>query len=186
MIDSFVAFDFETSNGKNPCSIGIAEFKDGKLIDEYYSLIKPKDLYFNPYAQAVHGIQVEEVLNEREFPEVWKDIAHFFINKKVVAHNYQFDMGVLNHCFKLYSLPKIDFNIDCTLKLSRRYLDLPNYKLSSVASHFNIKQDNYHNAMEDALVCGKIYYQLYVGNYVPLKRGKQKSIQHKNQMNLFH
>ena len=32
MIDNFVAFDFETANGKNPCSIGIAEFENGVLI----------------------------------------------------------------------------------------------------------------------------------------------------------
>ncbi len=44
MINNFVAFDFETANGKNPCSIGIVEFENGKVINEYYSLIKPKEL----------------------------------------------------------------------------------------------------------------------------------------------
>ncbi len=53
MIKNFVSLDFETANGKNPCSIGIVEFSDGKIINEYYSLIKPNELYFNPFAKRI-------------------------------------------------------------------------------------------------------------------------------------
>ncbi len=40
MIENYVAFDFETASGKNPCSIGIVEFNRGKVVDEYYSFIE--------------------------------------------------------------------------------------------------------------------------------------------------
>jgi len=43
MINNFVAFDFEAKNGKNPCSIGIVEFENGEVINEYYSLINQKN-----------------------------------------------------------------------------------------------------------------------------------------------
>jgi len=39
-------------------------------------------------------------------------------------------------------------------------LNLNSYKLSSLASYYSIKQENYHNALEDAFVCGKIFANL--------------------------
>ena len=43
-------------------------------------------------------------------------------------------------------------------KLSKIKLD--NYKLSTIANHFNIEQKNYHNALDDAFVCGKVFNYL--------------------------
>ena len=175
MKENFIAFDFETSNGKNPCSIGIAEFEDGEVINEYYSLIKPKDLKFNPFAQRVHGISLRDVINEREFPDIWGEIYHFFKGRKLVAHNYSFDLSVLNYSLDIYSLPKVNFEIDCSLKLSRRYLDIENHKLSTVASHFKIEQNNYHNALEDAIICGKVYHKLITGDYKVINRRRNNN-----------
>lgn len=170
MIENFIAFDFETANGKNPCSIGIAEFENGVLVNEYYSLIRPKELKFNPFAQRIHGITIEDVINEREFPDIWGEIYPFFLNRKVVAHNSGFDLSVLNHCLDTYSLPKINFDIDCSLRLSRRLLDIENHKLSTVARYFEIEQNNYHNALEDAIVCGEVYCKLITGDFEVIKR----------------
>lgn len=161
MIKNFVAFDFETANGKNPCSIGIVEFENGKAINEYYSLIKPKELIFNPFASRIHGIGISDVINEREFVDVWADISHFFDNKIVVAHNYSFDISVLNHSLEIYGIKKPTYEVYCTLKLSRSYLQLKNHKLNSVAKFFKISQNNYHNALEDALVCGKVFFNFF-------------------------
>ncbi|MCG8720895.1 hypothetical protein G1K82_07965 [Tenacibaculum finnmarkense] len=174
--ENFIAFDFETANGKNPCSIGIAEFEKGVLINQYYSLIRPKELKFNFFTQRIHGITIEDVINEREFPDVWGDIYHFFKDRKIVAHNYGFDLSVLNHSLETYSLPKMDFDIDCSLRLSRQYLDVENHKLSTLANHFEIEQEDYHNALEDAIVCGKVYHKLITGNYPIIKRTRTRNI----------
>lgn len=172
MIENFVALDFETSNGNNPCSIGIAEFEKGKVINQYYSLIKPKDLKFNPFAQRVHGISLNDVINEREFPEIWKEIKHLLDDRLIVAHSYGTEKAVLNNCFEIYNILKPDLRFDCTLKLSRRYLELDNHKLSTVARYFDIKQNNYHNALEDAIVCGKVFQRLITSDYQVVKRNK--------------
>jgi len=171
MINNFVAFDFETANGKNPCSIGIVEFENGKVINKYYSLIKPRELVFNPYASRIHGIGISDVVNEREFVDVWNDIKHFFDNKIIVAHNYSFDISVLNYSLEIYGIEAPVYEVHCTLKLSRSYLNIVNHKLSSVASFFKINQNNYHNALEDAFVCGKIFLNLmdYAKNHKEFK-----------------
>jgi len=187
MINNFVAFDFETANGKNPCSIGIVEFENGKVINEYYSLIKPKELVFNPYASRIHGIGILDVINEREFVDVWKDISRFFDNKIIIAHNYSFDISVLNHSLEIYGIDKPIYEVYCTLGLSRSYLKIDNHKLSTVAKFFKISQDNYHNALEDALVCGKIFLNLmnYAKNGNELKMDKFLSVSQKKVNKLF-
>ena len=86
MLDSFIALDFETSFGHIPCSIGIVEFKNGEPISEYYSLIKPINLKFNPINSRINGIYLEDVQNEREFCEIWNEIERFFHNQNIIAH----------------------------------------------------------------------------------------------------
>ena len=185
MIKNFVAFDFETANGKNPCSIGIVEFEDGVIINEYYSLIKPKELVFNPYASKIHGICIHDVINEREFVDVWKDIKHFFDNKIVVAHNHSFDISVLNYSLEIYEIKKPIYEVYCTLELSRTYLNIDNHKLSTVAKFFKIDQNNYHNALEDAFVCGKVFLNLmnYAKDHKELEINHFQSVLSKKKMN---
>lgn len=161
MKNNFVAFDFETSYGHIPCSIGIIEFVDGEVVNEYYSLIKPIDLKFNPINSRINGIYLEDVFEEREFDEIWKDIECFFIDRVVVSHNSSTDISVLEKTLDYYKIHKPDFESFCTLNIAKRVLNIENYKLSTLAKYFDIQQNNYHNALEDAFVCGKIFFQLY-------------------------
>ena len=78
MITTFTSLDFETSYGHIPCSIGIVEFVDGKVISEYSSLIKPINLQFSPINSRINGISLDDVENEREFDEIWNEIQHYF------------------------------------------------------------------------------------------------------------
>lgn len=160
MIENYIAFDFETASGKNPCSIGIVEFFRGEVVNEYYSLINPKIDKFNPFTTRIHGIKESDVINEREFNEIWSEINHFFDNKTIIAHNSSFDISVLNYSLERYNLSKPVNNCYCTLRLSRQLLELENYKLNTVAKYYSIQQNNYHNALEDAFVCGKIFANL--------------------------
>ena len=166
MKNNFVAIDFETSCGHIPCSIGLVEFIDGKVVNEYYTLIKPIDLKFNPVNSRINGIYLEDVFNEREFDEIWEEIEHFFIDRVVVAHNLSFDISVLEKTLNHYKIHKPDYETYCTLSISQSILDVENHKLSTLANHFEIKQENYHNALEDAFVCGKIFIEMFYDNNV--------------------
>lgn len=159
MVTSFISLDFETSYGHIPCSIGIVEFVNGKIISEYYSLIKPIDLQFSPINSSINGIRLSDVKNEREFNEIWNDIKHYFDNKNIVAHNASTDISILEKTLEYYNLPSPTYKAFCTLQISRSHLKLENYKLSTVANHFNIVQKNYHNALDDAYVCGHLFSQ---------------------------
>jgi DNA polymerase III subunit epsilon len=160
MKNNFVAIDFETSFGHIPCSIGIVEFVNGEIRSEYYSLIRPIDLKFNPYNSKINGIYLEDVFEEREFCDIWPEIEHFFNDRVIVAHNISTDINVLEKTLDYYRIHKPNYTVYCTLEMSRCLIELNNHKLSTLATHFRIPQNNYHNALEDAYVCGKLFFEL--------------------------
>ena len=171
MIGRYTAFDFETASGKNPCSIG-------KVIDSYYSLINPEIERFNPYTIRIHGITEEDVILQPNFKEIWGEIRHYFENSTIVAHNSSFDMSVLIYSLNRYNIIKPEHTCFCTLRISRQFLDLNDYKLTTVAHYYNIIQNNHHNALEDAKICGELFYKLLqdVNDFESFKKANNYSL----------
>ena len=68
----FVALDFETANidPASACSVGIVTIKNNIVVDEYYSLIKPKKMIFDSSNIQVNGITPAMVEDAAEFSEV--------------------------------------------------------------------------------------------------------------------
>ena len=71
----FVAIDFETANFEQSsiCSMGIVIVKDGELVDNFYSLVRPIPNYYNEKCSSVNGMCYDDTCAEREFPEVWAE-----------------------------------------------------------------------------------------------------------------
>ena len=71
----FVAIDFETANFEQSsiCSMGIVIVKDGELVDNFYSLVRPIPNYYNETCSSVNGICYDDTCAEREFPKVWAE-----------------------------------------------------------------------------------------------------------------
>ncbi len=178
MIGRYTAFDFETASGKNPCSIGIVQFENGKVIDSYYSLINPEIERFNPYTIRIHGITEEDVILQPNFKEIWGEIRHYFENSTIVAHNSSFDMSVLIYSLNRYNIIKPEHTCFCTLRISRQFLDLNDYKLTTVAHYYNIIQNNHHSALEDAKICGELFYKLLqdVNDFESFKKANNYSL----------
>ncbi|WBL21681.1 3'-5' exonuclease [Zunongwangia sp. HRR-M8] len=160
MIEDFVAFDFETASGKNPCSLGMVEYKNGKKYREFYELINPEVAYFNPFAVQIHGITYEDVQHERNFAELWEAMLPFIEGKTLVAHNAKFDNSVLLYSLQRYGLELPVYSSFCTLQRARKLINLPSYKLSALARFFEVPQYRHHNALEDAFVCGELFLKL--------------------------
>ncbi|MCL6220134.1 exonuclease domain-containing protein [Zunongwangia pacifica] len=160
MIEDFVAFDFETASGKNPCSLGMVEYKNGIKYREFYELINPEVAYFNPFAVQIHGITYEDVQHEKNFAELWEEMLPFIEGKTLVAHNAKFDNAVLLHSLQRYGIELPQYTSFCTLQRSRNLIRLPSYKLSSLANFFEVPQFHHHNALEDAFVCGELFLKL--------------------------
>lgn len=154
----FVAIDFETANEKraSACSLGITVVKNNKIVEEKYWLIKPKPFRFEPRNIVIHGIREEDVINEKEFDQLWPDIKPYLENNLVIAHNASFDLSVLRNTLDLYNIEYPKLNYACTLvasKLFFRYLS--NHKLNTVNNHLGYKF-NHHHASADATAAANI------------------------------
>ena len=64
-----VALDFETANSHSAsaCSLGIAIYEDGEILDNFEWYFKPFHRYNFFTFTDIHGITKEDVENEEEF-----------------------------------------------------------------------------------------------------------------------
>lgn len=162
---SYVALDVETANDfrGSVCSIGLVKFKDGNIVDAFYTLINPEE-EFDDFNIFIHGITPEDVLDSPTFPEVRKAIVDFIGSDIVVAHFAQFDMGALKDVYQKYELDFDNIEYICSYRLAK--VALPgqlNYKLKRLAKNLNIELDH-HNALSDARVSGLILEYLLSTN----------------------
>lgn len=168
---SFVSIDFETlySQRVSACSIGMVKYRDGKKVDQYYSLIRPPFDYPGKSGQVltwVHGISEDDVRNEKTFAELLPDIEAFVDGLPLVAHNASVEKCCIRDVCAYYEInTKLDYeNIFDTLPLSREAeakLGLQvegqgTHSLDAVCRRFDVSVLNHHNALEDAEMCGNI------------------------------
>lgn len=154
----FTAIDFETANASrdSACSIGLVTVKNGKVIDEYYKLIRPKMMYFNPDNIEINGITEDMVKDAPTFEDIWPEVFPFLHNKQVVAHFAKFDMNVLRCTLNAYYLPMPSFTYICSWILAKKaFPHLASYSLDYVAGYVGYKF-NHHHALEDAHACAAV------------------------------
>lgn len=155
---NFVALDFETANSSRSsvCSIGIVEYENSTIKREYYRLVKPKKNYFSPMNIKVHGITKQDVVDANEFDVLWeKEIKPILEGKLVIAHNAQFDMGVLRAVLDQYQLPYPMLAYNCTVNISKKTWTLTKYNLNVVSDYLGFIF-SHHHALEDAKAAGHI------------------------------
>lgn len=156
MRNKFIALDFETADYSrtSACALGIVTVENLEITDRVSYLIKPPSPHF--CFTGLHGISWNDVKGERTFAELWPEIAHYFTDIDfAVAHNMPFDRGVLAACCAHYGITPPDISYTCTLKLSRKLLNLEKNSLDRVSAHYGIEL-HHHEALSDTVACAKI------------------------------
>lgn len=170
---NFVTIDFETANQypQSACSVGLARFdEDGNVIDTFYSLIKPPRGYdsFHSHNIEIHGIHPRDVQDAPDFAYIWPEIEYFIGSDFVVAHNAQFDMGVMRSLINHFDIPYPDFKYLCSLRISRKvWPGFPSHALTALSAQFDLPY-NAHNALDDAINCGKVFVKACNGKLTSL------------------
>ena len=158
MGERYIAFDVETPNGANSrmSAVGIVTAEDGRIVDEFYSLVNP-ETWFAPFNIQLTGITPEMAEKAPTFEELWPALGPLLESGLLIAHNAPFDMGVLAKCLRAYCIDWRDTVwYACTCRMGRRvYPQLPNHKLDTLCAYLDIDLDH-HQAGSDSRACAEI------------------------------
>ena len=152
----FVAIDFETADygPDSACAVALVRVEDCQIVAKTSALIRPPRSRF--HFTYVHGITWERVKAEPTFGQIWPSLAEYWQGvEHFVAHNAQFDKGVLAASCAASGLEMPALPFRCTVKLARQIWKLPSHKLNLVCQHLQIPL-NHHEALSDAEACAKI------------------------------
>ena len=167
-----VVFDTETTGGSSwdeICQIAAAEYVGGNLTRTLALYVCPT-CPMNPWAEAVHGLSMEFLHEHGIAPEDAMRQFFEFVGSDalLVAHNAPFDLRMLRQecekfglCFACDGVQTCD-----TLALSRRLRpDLPNHRLATLVEELGIDGVNSHDALDDALACAGVFFQLLFSEF---------------------
>jgi DNA polymerase-3 subunit epsilon len=117
---NFIALDVETANADmaSICQIGIAKYAEGKLVEEWSSLIDPED-YFDLINVSIHGITEGDVIGCPTFPEAFDIIDHFLNNTICVSHTH-FDRVSISRAIENYGLKEFNTEWLDSARVARR------------------------------------------------------------------
>ncbi|MCQ2227849.1 MAG: 3'-5' exonuclease [Bacteroidales bacterium] len=154
----FAAIDFETANNQRSsvCSVGIVIVRNGEIVDQFYSLIKPEPNYYNYMCTQVHGLTNADTDNAEIFPKVWSKIEPLIEGLPLVAHNKAFDESCLKAVFRLYQMDYPDYEFHCTCIASRKVWPSGRHNLDVIAARCGYNLTNHHHALADAEACAWI------------------------------
>lgn len=154
---TYVAFDTETSGaypiGSDIIEFGAVQWKDGKEIASYQTLLKPREL-LTEFNMSIHGISNEMVADAPKMSEKIREIYDFMNGCVPMAHHAPFDLGFVAVEFETHALPLLTGPVLCTSLLSRKWIHgTENHKLQTLVKFLNIEGGAAHRALDDARSC---------------------------------
>lgn len=156
----FTAIDFETANGhaSSACAVGLVKVRDGLVVDRAAWLIAPPEEHgaFEPFNIKIHGIQPEDVLDAPDWAGQLDRMLEFIETDIVVAHNAQFDMGVIRAASQVAFTPTPKLRYLCSVKIARKTYELDSYRLTKAAEAAGFREFHHHDALDDAEACAAI------------------------------
>ncbi len=146
----FVALDLETTglDPENDAIIEIAaiKFEDGKIIDEFQTLINP-EVQIPVMATHITGITNEMVSGSPTFEEVSEKLKEFLGDYPILGQNIKFDLSFL----RSHGMEVENAELD-TFVLARAIIPkAESYSLEVLAEKLKIDHTDAHRAYDDAL-----------------------------------
>ena len=156
-MQDFVVIDVETTGvlrrRDRVIEIGMIRVRDNEIVDELTTLVNPnRDL--GP--THIHGITAAQVSGAPRFDEIVPDVMSFLADAVVVAHNADFDIGMLGSELERAGIKDIAPPRICTLSLAYQF-GPTSRRLESCCEHFGIQLRNAHDAYADAFAAWALF-----------------------------
>ena len=155
----FIAIDVETANSDpgTICQVGLATFRNGRLIAQWKSLANP-GCAFHHGNIAIHGIHREHVADAMPLRSIMKTLHPALVGNVLVSHS-SFDRRALANASASSDLSMPDYRWIDTLSIARRawpeLKENGGYSLGKVCRFLGHEFDH-HDALADAIACGHL------------------------------
>lgn len=155
----YSVIDVETTGGSPKSSkiteIAIYRHDGSQVVDEFITLVNP-EMKIPEFVSNLTGITDEMVENAPKFYEVAKKIVEFTSDTIFVAHNVNFDYGMIRAEFRRLGY---DFRLPhlCTVRSARHIIPgFESYSLGKLTRSLGIDLIGRHRAGGDALATTKL------------------------------
>lgn len=163
----YAVIDVETTSG-DPLAGKITEVaviitNGQRELERWSSIVNPGEP-IPKFIQMLTGITNGMVKNAPCLDECSEKLFEMLYGRTIVAHNYRFDMTVLEEEFKRMG-KNFTAQVLCTENLSRMLLpDCDHYNLVSLCHYLEIPFKGHHRAMNDAQATMNILHALLRDN----------------------
>jgi len=162
---TFCVIDVETTGGVASdgglTEIGAVKLRGGECLGTFQTLVNP-GLSIPPFITVLTGITQSMVLPAPRPHEVLASLLEFLGDAVIVGHNVRYDLGYLNHALEHSGRGRLPNRWVDTCALARRLVreEVPNCKLSTLASRLRLPHRPSHRALDDALATGDLLHVL--------------------------
>ncbi len=169
-----IVLDTETTglspgDGHRVIEIGCVELLNRRYTGNNFHAYLNPERQIDLGAMRVHGISNEFLKDKPRFVEMIDDFINYIRGAELIIHNATFDVGFLNHEFKLsgshyQSIEKISGVFD-TLTYARRLHPGQKNSLDALCKRYNVNNSNrqLHGALLDAELLAHVYLAMTGG-----------------------
>jgi DNA polymerase-3 subunit epsilon len=162
---TFCVLDLETTGGNRNddviTEIGAVKVRGGECLGTFHTLVNPGRA-IPPQITMLTGLSDAVVRNAPRIEAVLGSLVDFLGDAVFVAHNAAFDLGFVRAALARDGRPDYRPTVVDTAALARRLLrdDVPNCKLSTLASRLRLDHKPTHRALDDALATTDLLHLL--------------------------
>ena len=171
-MERLIVLDTETTGidpkeGHRIIEVGAVQIDNREITNiEFHKYIQPNRTVGD--SVKIHGITDKFLINKPQFSQISDDLISFIEGSTLIIHNAPFDLGFLNHEFKLNGV-KIKVEDLCqvidTLELSKEQRPGTMHNLDALCRRFGIDTSarTRHGALLDAQILAKVYIAMTGG-----------------------
>nr|WP_249337136.1 DNA polymerase III subunit epsilon [Serratia plymuthica] len=155
--------------GHRIIEIGAVEVINRRLTGRHYHVYVKPDRLVDPEAYGVHGISDEFLADKPTFDQIADEFIDFIRGGELVIHNASFDVGFMDHEFRMLQkgLPKTDTfcTITDSLLMARRLFPGKRNNLDALCGRYEIDNSKrtLHGALLDAEILAEVYLAMTGG-----------------------
>lgn len=160
----YTVVDIETT-GLSPQNDDIIELsalkvRGNTVVNEFSSLVKSSK-GVNGFITSLTGITNAMLVNAPDITKILPEFIDFVGNDIVLGHNVNFDMRFIKYKIKMFMNVSMNNATMDSMYIAKSKLQLPNYKLTTIAQYYDIDTKNNHRGLKDCYITYEVYNRMH-------------------------